>query len=94
MGADMGASVEVSTIIHPNPDTLHLGEGSFVADSAYVGVENIHLGFAHLGPVYVGAKTCVGNSAVVPPHSRIGSNSLVRWSGIEMHCMYVYHVGS
>ncbi len=77
LGAKLAKDVEISTLNHPTPDMMTIGEGSFIADSAFVGVERIHLGYAHLGPVSIGSKTFIGNSALVPSHSRIGDSALV-----------------
>lgn len=49
----------------------------FIADSAYLGAPSYFLGYQLLGPVTVGARTFVGNSAFVPTHSNIGPDSLV-----------------
>jgi hypothetical protein len=77
LGAKLGPNVEISTMNFPNHDQLHLDQGAFIADSAFVGVSRFHLGFCHTGPVFVGAKSFVGNSALVPSHSRVGNNSLI-----------------
>ena len=47
------------------------------SDSVYVGAPIFHLSFQYLGPVVIGEKTFLGNSAFVPSWSLIGSNSLV-----------------
>jgi hypothetical protein len=77
LGAKLGPNVEISTINFPNHDQLRLDQGAFIADSAFVGVSRFHLGFCHTGPVFVGAKSFIGNSALVPSHSRVGNNSLI-----------------
>lgn len=49
-----------------------------VSDSqANVGPPSYFLGFMHLGPVKVGARTFIGNSAYVPTHTVVGSDALV-----------------
>jgi carbonic anhydrase/acetyltransferase-like protein (isoleucine patch superfamily) len=77
LGARLGKNVEISTATHLTTDFLRFDEGVFIADSALVGPPVYHLGYMHLGPVRIGAKTFVGNSALVPTHSTIGANSLV-----------------
>jgi non-ribosomal peptide synthetase-like protein len=77
LGAQLGSQVEVSTVYSPTPDMMHLDDSTFLADQVFLGVERIHLHYAHIGPVFVGKKTFVGNSANVPAHSRLGNNSLV-----------------
>ena len=77
LGAKLAAHVEISTLNSPTPDMLRMEQGAFIADSAFVGVDRTYLMFCHSGPVTIGAKTFVGNSALVPTHTRLGNSALI-----------------
>ncbi|MEV6162484.1 Pls/PosA family non-ribosomal peptide synthetase [Streptomyces sp. NPDC052052] len=77
LGARIGRNAEVSTAAHIDPALLTLGEGSFVADMAGIGVAAYAADRMAFSPTEVGERAFVGNSALVPAGSRIGSGSLV-----------------
>ena len=77
LGARVGAGTEISTVAHVCPDHLEIGAGSFLADACLVGGNRIHGGFMQTAPVTIGAKSFVGNSALVPGGSVIGDNVLI-----------------
>ncbi|MFF2327297.1 MULTISPECIES: Pls/PosA family non-ribosomal peptide synthetase [unclassified Streptomyces] len=77
LGARIGRNAEVSTAAHIDPDLLTLGDGSFVADLAGVGVAAYAGDRMAFSPTEVGKRAFVGNSALVPAGSSIGSGSLI-----------------
>ncbi|MFI0737718.1 Pls/PosA family non-ribosomal peptide synthetase [Streptomyces sp. NPDC021100] len=77
LGARVGRNAEVSTAAHIDPDLLALGDGSFVADMAGVGVATFAADRMELAPTEVGARAFVGNAAVVPAGTRLGPGSLI-----------------
>ena len=77
LGAEIGSGTEISTVAHVCPDHLEIGDGSFLADACLVGGNRIHGGFMQTAPVKIGAKSFVGNSALVPGGTIIGDNVLI-----------------
>ncbi|MFA7307906.1 MAG: Pls/PosA family non-ribosomal peptide synthetase [Hyphomicrobium sp.] len=77
LGAKIGAGSEISTVSHITPNLLEVGEGSFLADACLVGGQRIHGGTVEVGKVSIGARSFIGNSAVVSGGHTIGSNSLI-----------------
>lgn len=77
LGAKIGAGSEISTVSHITPNLLDVGEGSFLADACLVGGQRIHGGTVEVGKVSIGARSFIGNSAVVSGGHTIGSNSLI-----------------
>ncbi|NKB16758.1 MAG: hypothetical protein HC774_07735 [Sphingomonadales bacterium] len=60
-----------------NPDMLEVGSGSFLADACIVGGQRLHGGTFELLPNRVGARTFIGNSALVPAGVDIGDDCLI-----------------
>ncbi|MFI2206124.1 Pls/PosA family non-ribosomal peptide synthetase [Streptomyces sp. NPDC020192] len=77
LGARVGRNAEVSTAAHIDPDLLTLGDGSFVADMAGVGVATFAADRMELARTEVGARAFVGNAALVPAGTRLGPGSLI-----------------
>jgi non-ribosomal peptide synthetase-like protein len=77
LGAKIGSNVEVSTVLHIMPDLLEIGDGSFLADACIVGGHHIHRGCIDICANKIGARTFIGNSALVPAGVEIGDDSLV-----------------
>jgi non-ribosomal peptide synthetase-like protein len=77
LGAKMGKNVEVSTVMHITPDLLEISDGSFLADACLVGGQRVHGGLVEVSPNKIGARTFVGNSALVPGGVEIGDDSLI-----------------
>ncbi|HZQ14401.1 MAG TPA: Pls/PosA family non-ribosomal peptide synthetase [Pseudolabrys sp.] len=77
LGASIGRGVEISTVIAVMPDLLELGDGSFLADGCIVGGHRSYLGMVEVRRSKIGARSFIGNSALVPVASQIGSNALV-----------------
>jgi non-ribosomal peptide synthetase-like protein len=77
LGAKIGKGSEISTALQVNPDLLEVGSGSFLADACLVGGQRIHGGVIEVLPVYIGSRTFVGNSALVPGGTVIGNDALI-----------------
>ncbi|WP_329192126.1 Pls/PosA family non-ribosomal peptide synthetase [Streptomyces sp. NBC_01435] len=77
LGARIGRRAEVSTVSHIDPDLLTLGDGSFVADMAGIGVASFAAGRMTFEPTEVGARSFVGNAALVPAGTRLGPGCLI-----------------
>lgn len=77
LGARIGKGVEVSTVSHICPDALDVGAGSFLADACLVGGQRVHDGRMEVGPVRIGSRTFIGNSALVPGGRTIGDDALI-----------------
>lgn len=77
LGAKIGPGSEISTVSHITPNLLEVGEGSFLADACLVGGQRINGGIVEVGTVSIGARSFIGNSAVVSGGHTIGSNSLI-----------------
>jgi non-ribosomal peptide synthetase-like protein len=77
LGVRMGARAEVSTVAHIDPDLLDLGPESFTADLAVIGSVRYHNGMIALGATRVGARTFVGNSALLPGGTQLPDRSLI-----------------
>ncbi|HSK61767.1 MAG TPA: Pls/PosA family non-ribosomal peptide synthetase [Actinomycetospora sp.] len=77
LGARVGRGAEVSTAAHLDPDLLVLGRESFVADMASVGSASFAHGRVARAPTASGARSFVGNAALVPAGTRTGEGSLL-----------------
>jgi non-ribosomal peptide synthetase-like protein len=77
LGAKVGKHAEVSTVLHISPDLLEVGEGSFLADACVVGGKRVHNGLIEVKPNKIGARSFVGNSALVPGGVDIGNDCLI-----------------
>ncbi|MER5689790.1 Pls/PosA family non-ribosomal peptide synthetase [Streptomyces sp. NPDC002205] len=77
LGARVGRRAEVSTAAHIDPNLLTLGEGSFVADMAGVGVAAYAVDRMAFDPTEVGERAFVGNAAILPAGTRLGSRCLI-----------------
>jgi non-ribosomal peptide synthetase-like protein len=77
LGAKIGKGSEISTALQVNPDLLEVGEGCFLADACLVGGQRIHAGVIEVLPVYIGSRSFIGNSALVPGGTVIGDDALI-----------------
>ncbi|KAI9199255.1 uncharacterized protein BJ171DRAFT_519309 [Polychytrium aggregatum] len=77
MGCRLGKYAEVA-FFSPFPgELLTAGEGSFIADAAIIAPPHISCGWYSTGPVHIGDKSFVGNSALVPPNTFMEPDSLL-----------------
>jgi non-ribosomal peptide synthetase-like protein len=77
LGARIGANAEISTVLHISPDLLEVGEGSFLADACVVGGKRVHNGLLEVKPNRIGARSFIGNSALVPGGVDVGDDCLI-----------------
>jgi non-ribosomal peptide synthetase-like protein len=77
LGAKVGNGSEISTVSHITPNLLEIGEGSFLADACLVGGQRVHAGVVEVGMVTIGARSFIGNSALVSGGHTIGDNALI-----------------
>jgi len=64
-GMTIGAKGEISTIIDTVPDLVSVGDACFLADGIYLAGPRIDRGTVTLARVVLGARTFVGNHAVI-----------------------------
>ncbi|EJP63435.1 non-ribosomal peptide synthetase [Beauveria bassiana ARSEF 2860] len=76
LGAKIGRNVESSTVV-PMPSLLTVHDNAFLADDVLIAPYELSGGRMHLGPVTVGNKTFLGNSAIVDPDISVPANSLI-----------------
>jgi non-ribosomal peptide synthetase-like protein len=77
LGAKIGARAEVSTVSHFTPDLISIGSESFIADNVSLGASQVKRGWLQLAFTHIGSQAFVGNSAVIPSHSRVADNCLI-----------------
>jgi non-ribosomal peptide synthetase-like protein len=77
LGAKIGAHAEMSTIWSLMPDLLTAGEGSFFADGCIIGGSRTFGGRFEIRRNSVGARSFVGNSAMLQTGASLGENSLL-----------------
>jgi non-ribosomal peptide synthetase-like protein len=77
LGANIGRRAEVSTLNHISAEHLTVGAGAFLADSVSVGAPRVRRGIVTILPTVVGARTFIGNGAVLAGGTTLGSNNLI-----------------
>jgi non-ribosomal peptide synthetase-like protein len=77
LGARLGRNTEMSTVWRIDPDMLTAGDGVFFADGCMIGGSRTHLGRFELARNEIGDRTFVGNSAILPAGTKLGSNCLL-----------------
>lgn len=77
LGMRIGKNAEISTLSASSPDLLSIGEEAFVADSVSIGMPHLARGVMEIAPTRVGARTFIGNGAVVPSGSVLGEDCLI-----------------
>ncbi|MGI4744144.1 MAG: Pls/PosA family non-ribosomal peptide synthetase [Janthinobacterium lividum] len=77
LGANIGRRAEISTLNHISVDHLTVGAGAFLADSVSVGAPRVQRGVVSVRPTVVGARTFIGNSAVLAGGTVLGTNNLI-----------------
>jgi non-ribosomal peptide synthetase-like protein len=76
-GMRIGTDSEVSTVIDVIPGTVSIGEGSFLADGIYLGGPRVHRGTVSVAETSIGARTFIGNHAVLPAGVALADDLLV-----------------
>ena len=77
LGARIGRRAEVSTLNHLSVDQLTVGAEAFLADSVSIGAPRVQRGVLTSAPTIIGARSFIGNSAVVPGGTTLGSGILI-----------------
>ncbi len=77
MGANVGKGSEISTSFGSRYDVISLGKNNFIADEVILGDPDIRRGWLTLDKVVLGNRVFIGNSAVLPPGSRVESEALI-----------------
>ncbi|SMC79747.1 Pls/PosA family non-ribosomal peptide synthetase [Sporomusa malonica] len=77
LGVRLGPGTEVSYVRDIIPEMLEVGKGCFIADDASINGSTIDGGYLYLKKTCIGDYTFIGNSAVVPAGTRIGSHCLI-----------------
>lgn len=77
LGARIGQRAEVSTLNHLSVDQLTVGAEAFLADSVSIGAPRVQRGILTNAPTVIGARSFIGNSAVVPGGTTLGSGILI-----------------
>lgn len=77
LGARIGKRSEVSTIRYIHPELLETGPECFLADDVTVGAPTVRSGWFALGRARLGARTFVGNSALLPNGAELGNDVLL-----------------
>ena len=77
MGARIGRRSEMAALGFLHPDLLVLDEESMIADLVFMGAPRVRNGWQTIGEVRVGKRVFVGNSAVLPPGTALGSGVLI-----------------
>ena len=77
MGCRIGRGTEISTSFAGRYDLISLGAGNFIADDVVFADDHLRRGWLELERTETGDQVFVGNEAVVPQGTRLGSASLV-----------------
>jgi non-ribosomal peptide synthetase-like protein len=77
LGSKLGPRSEISTIRFIHPDLFEAGQECFMADDVSIGAPHIRGGWFEIYAIKVGSRTFLGNSAVLPPGTQLGSNQLI-----------------
>jgi len=77
LGVKMGKRVEIATVEFISPDLLVTGDECFLADSVSIGASHVRNGYITIAKTHIGDRTFIGNSAVISPDTRLGSDVLV-----------------
>ncbi|AMJ65175.1 Pls/PosA family non-ribosomal peptide synthetase [Hymenobacter sp. PAMC 26628] len=77
LGAKVGRRAEISTLNHISADHLTVEAGAFLADSVSVGAPRVQRGQVAVEATVVGARTFIGNSAVLAGGTVLGTGQLV-----------------
>lgn len=77
LGAKVGKRAEISTGLHCSPDLVTIEDECFIADLALIGSPKIYCGHVTFAPITIGKRTFIGNSALLPPNTKLGEKCLV-----------------
>ena len=77
LGARIGRRCEVAALDLVHPDLLELGDECMLADLGILGAQRVRSGWLTLDRVKIGKRVFIGNSAVLPPGTKLGDNVLI-----------------
>jgi non-ribosomal peptide synthetase-like protein len=77
LGAKLGKRAEISTASFISPDLLSIDDEGFIADCVSLGAGRVEGNLLTIGPIHVGRRSFIGNSAVLPPGTTVGDNCLI-----------------
>jgi non-ribosomal peptide synthetase-like protein len=77
LGAKVGRQVEISTASFISPDLLSIDDEGFIADCVSLGAARIERDSLSIAHTHVGRRSFIGNSAMLPPGTVVGDNSLI-----------------
>jgi non-ribosomal peptide synthetase-like protein len=77
LGAKIGKHTEISTVTHIVPDTLTIGDDSFIADNVFIGAPRIYRGYASFAATRLGKRVFIGNSALLPNGTELPDSCLI-----------------
>jgi non-ribosomal peptide synthetase-like protein len=89
MGVRVGKGTEISTSLGSRYDMITLGKNNFIADEVIVGDPDIQRGWLTLDKITLGDRVFVGNSAVVPPGSKVEREALIGVKSLLPHSLRV-----
>ncbi len=76
-GMRIGDDCEVSTIVDTLPESVSIGNGTFLADGLYVGGPRLHRGGVTIASSRFGSRNFAGNHAVVPAGTALPDDILL-----------------
>lgn len=77
LGAKIGKNTEISTASNVSHTMLEIGDESFIADAVTLGEEDIRAQRLILEKTYIGSRSFVGNSALIPQGYKLADDMLI-----------------
>ncbi|SDL14037.1 non-ribosomal peptide synthetase terminal domain of unknown function [Pedobacter sp. ok626] len=77
LGAKIGKNTEISTASNVSHTMLEIGDESFIADAVTLGEEDIRAQRLILDKTYIGNRSFVGNSALIPQGYKLNDDMLI-----------------
>lgn len=77
LGAKIGKNTEISTASNVSHTMLEIGDESFIADAVTLGEEDIRAQRLILEKTYIGNRSFVGNSALIPQGYKLDNDMLI-----------------
>jgi non-ribosomal peptide synthetase-like protein len=77
LGARIGSWSEVSTVANVDPDMVHIGDASFIADLASLAPATFYRHHVAVARAEIADRTFAGNAALIPGGAKVGANCLI-----------------
>jgi len=77
LGAKIGKNTEISTASNVSHTMLEIGDESFIADAVTLGEEDVRAQRLILEKTYIGNRSFVGNSALIPQGYKLDNDMLI-----------------